>query len=76
VLNIDQATAAHQLEKQLRTTVQALEASPWKLTSREHAFIVRVTVNASAALREGDMLRIERSLEELSDAAEILARAW
>jgi hypothetical protein len=76
VLTIDQATAAHQLEQQLRTAVQALEASQWKLTAREHAFIVRATANASAALADGDMPRMERGLAELAEAAEILSRAW
>lgn len=76
MLTIDSATAAHQLEQQLRTTVQALEASQWKLTAREHAFIVRAAADASAALGDGDKLRMERGLAQLAEAAEILARAW
>ena len=76
MLTIDTGTAAHQLEHQLHTTVEALEALQWKLTAREHAFIVRVAANASAALGDGDTLRIERGLAELAEAAEILSRAW
>ena len=64
-----------QLEDELRATVQALEAFQARLSVREHAFIIRVAANASAALGEGDTLRIERSLDEMNDASAILARA-
>jgi hypothetical protein len=75
MLSTDPAVAARQLEDQLRATVQALEASRLRLTIPEHVHIIHVAANASAALGEGDLRRIQRSLEELGAAAAILARA-
>ena len=75
MLSTDPAVAARQLEDQLRATVHALEVSQTRLTTPEHVHIIHVAANASAALGDGDLRRIERSLEEMNDAAAILARA-
>ena len=77
MLGTDQTetAAARQLEDQLRTTVRALEAFQRRLTTPEHVHIIHIAANASAALGDGDPWRIERSLEEMRDAAAILARA-
>jgi len=63
------------LEEQLLATVQALEAFQSRLKAEEHARVVRITADASAALGNGDLWRIERSLVEMGDAAAILAHA-
>jgi hypothetical protein len=70
-----ETAAARQLEDQLRMTVRALEAFQRRLTTPEHVHIIHVAANASAALGDGAPWRIERSLEEMRDAAAILARA-
>ena len=77
MLGTDQteSAAARQLEEQLRTTLRALEAFQLRLTTPEHVHIIHVAANASAALGDGDLWRIERSLEQMGDAAAILARA-
>ena len=75
MLSTDPAAAARQLEHQLRATVQALEATHSRLTIPEHVHIIHIAANASAALGEGDVRGIERSLEAMGDAAAILARA-
>ena len=75
MLSTDPAAAARQLEDRLRATVRALEASRRRLTIPENVHIIHVAANASAALGEGDLWRIQRSLEELGAAAAILARA-
>jgi len=75
MLCIDPAAATRLLEDQLRVTVRALEAFRGRLLVPEHVHIIHVAANASAALSEGDLWRIERSLEEMNDAATILARA-
>lgn len=75
MLCIDPAAAARLLEDQLRVTVRALEAFRGRLLVPEHVHIIHVAANASAALGEGDAWRIERSIDEMTDAAAILARA-
>ena len=75
MLRTDPAGAARELEQQLRATVKALETSQGRLTTPEHVHIVHVAANASAALGDGALWRIERSLQEMGDAAAILARA-
>ena len=65
------SSSARQLENKLRATFRALEASQRGLTIPEHVHIIHLTAKASAALGEGDPLRIDRSLEEMGDAAEM-----
>ena len=75
MLNTDLAEATRQLKDQLQAAARALEASQSGLTIPERVHLIHVAANASAALGEGDLLRIDRSLEEMDDAAAIVARA-
>jgi hypothetical protein len=75
MLSSDPVAAAGQLRNKLRATVQALEALQFSITVPEHLQIIRVASKASVALTQGHASGIERSLDELDDAAAILAHA-
>src|SRR5262249_37035523 len=70
-----EADVTRRVEDQLGAIVQALHAFQSRLTAVEHVQILRVAANASAALGDRDFWRIERSLQEMGDAAAILSRA-
>jgi len=70
-----EAEVTRQLEERLGAIVVALDAFQGRLTAAEHVQVVRLAADASAALGAGDFWSIERSLEEIGDAAAILARA-
>ena len=72
---IKDEAAATLLEDQLAVVVQALEAFRARLTIEEHVHLIRAAANASAALGDGDPLRIKRCLCEMDDAAAVLAFA-
>ena len=75
MLSSDPVAAAGQLRNKLRAIFHALEAFQFSMTVQQHLQIIRVATKASAALSQGSAPGIERSLEELGDAAAILALA-